>query len=406
MVTSVIRAGGTGVAGVQTTGGDDGALSLKVGPLDTTVEALSITSAGAATLASTLAVTSDLTASNFAGRNIVINGEMKVSQRNGTTATATGNNTYSIDRYVSYASGGSAYTVQQVTDAPAGFKNAAKVTITTADSSIGSGDYAVMQYRAEGIDIAHFNCGTSDAETVTLSFWVKSSLTGNFGGAMRNGAVNRSYPYLYNIAQADTWEKKSVTLTLDTTGTWAVDTGQGLVFMWDFGSGTNFQGTADTWAGANYHTAGSQVKLIATNGATWLVTGVQLEIGSTATEFEHRTFGEELALCQRYFQQWGGNSGNERIGNGFNYNTVQARVDMVLPVAMRAAPTLSSPDVTKWSVEGAMGAIACTAIAVDQPSTKIAAINFTVGSGLTAGQGVHIMSGSNTVARLLLTAEI
>ena len=236
-------------------------------------------------------------------RNIVINGEMQVSQRVGTTATATGNNTYIIDRYTTFASGGAAYTVQQVTDTPAGFKNAAKVTITTADSSIAAGDYYIMQYRMEGTDIGHLNCGTSDAETVTLSFWVKSSLTGNFGGAMRNSAADRNYPYLYNIAQANTWEKKSITLTLDTTGTWLTTTGIGLVFMWDFGSGTDFQGTADQWQAGNFHSAGSQVKLTSTNGATWYVTGVQLEIGSTATDFEHKSFGEELALCQRYYEK-------------------------------------------------------------------------------------------------------
>jgi hypothetical protein len=236
-------------------------------------------------------------------RNLVINGEMQVSQRVGTTATATANGSYIIDRFRTHVLGGGAYTVQQVTDTPAGFKNAAKVTITTADSSIAAGDYYIMQYRMEGTDIGHLNCGTSDAETVTLSFWVKSSLTGNFGGAMRNAAADRNYPYLYNIAQANTWEKKSITLTLDTTGTWLATTGQGLVFMWDFGSGTTFQGTADQWQAGNFHSAGSQVKLIATNSSTWYVTGVQLEIGSTATDFEHKSFGEELSLCKRYFEK-------------------------------------------------------------------------------------------------------
>jgi len=336
------------------------------------------------------------------GRNIVINGEMKVSQRIGTTATATGINTYLIDRYVSYASGGSAYTVQQVTDAPAGFKNAAKVTITTADSSIGSGDYAVMQYRAEGIDIAHFNCGTSDAETVTLSFWVKSSLTGNFGGAMRNGAVNRSYPYLYNIAQADTWEKKSVTLTLDTTGTWAVDTGQGLVFMWDFGSGTNFQGTADTWAGANYHTAGSQVKLIATNGATWLVTGVQLEIGSTATEFEHRTYGEELALCQRYYYQTVYGGSDTTIAHGTAASaTVAAQCGSTHPVTMRAIPTLAEAGTLTAYDGSANGDIG---ISINSCSITNLSFNCTA-SSLTVGRAVQILANA-AADYLTLTAEL
>jgi len=279
-------------------------------------------------------------------RNIVINGEMQISQRVGTTATAA-SDTYLIDRYRSFANGGGAYTVQQVTDTPAGFKNAAKVTITTADSSIAAGDYYVMQYRAEGVDIAHLNCGTSDAETVTLSFWVKSSLTGNFGGAMRNGAADRNYPYLYNIAQANTWEKKSITLTLDTTGTWLTTTGQGLVFMWDFGSGTSLQGTADQWQAGNFHSAGSQVKLIATNSATWYVTGVQLEVGSTATEFEHKSFGEELTLCQRYYTtsySYGTAAGTATYDGSVKGESYRAdRIDICpqFKVAMRAVPTVT-----------------------------------------------------------------
>jgi len=276
-------------------------------------------------------------------RNLVINGEMQVSQRVGTTATATGNNTYIIDRYTTFVSGGAAYTVQQVTDTPAGFKNAAKVTITTADSSLAAGDYALMQYRMEGTDIAHLNCGTSDAETVTLSFWVKSSLTGNFGGAMRNSAADRNYPYLYNIAQANTWEKKSITLTLDTTGTWLTTTGIGLVFMWDFGSGTDFQGTADQWQAGNFHSAASQVKLTATNSATWYVTGVQLEIGSTATDFEHKSFTDELALCRRYFRKFGGIAGQPLSQQGAQYldgNTIYLSYMADLS-EMRAVPTAS-----------------------------------------------------------------
>jgi hypothetical protein len=291
-------------------------------------------------------------------RNIVINGEMQVSQRVGTTATATGNNTYIIDRYTTFASGGAAYTVQQVTDTPAGFKNAAKVTITTADSSIAADAYALMQYRAEGVDIAHLNCGTSDAETVTLSFWVKSSLTGNFGGAMRNSAADRNYPYLYNIAQANTWEKKSITLTLDTTGTWLTTTAVGLVFMWDFGSGTDFQGTADQWQAGNFHSAGSQVKLTSTNGATWYVTGVQLEIGSTATDFEHKSFGEELTLCQRYYQTASGMTGiGDNSGGGIGVS-----ISFVTP--MRATPSVSATAMTFEDMNVADRAQSSAAIAI------------------------------------------
>jgi hypothetical protein len=333
-------------------------------------------------------------------RNLVINGEMQVSQRVGTTATATGNDTYIIDRYTSYVGGGAAYTVQQVTDTPAGFKNAAKVTITTADSSIAAGAYALMQYRAEGVDIAHLNCGTSDAETVTLSFWVKSSLTGNFGGSWRNSAADRTYPYLYNIAQANTWEKKSITLTLDTTGTWLTTTGIGLVFMWDFGSGTDFQGTADQWQAGNSHSAGSQVKLTSTNGATWYVTGVQLEIGSTATEFEHKSFGEELALCQRYYQTSYplgiAADGVTTITDGVTWvaiNSSDTSNGGSYPVPMRATPTFVA-----YYPGGGSGV---NSARDNDAGAAITAVTYTGGTAMTLPRltkGSGLTARANTIA--------
>ena len=403
MTTSVIRAGGTGVAGVQTTGGDDGALSLKVGPLSTTVEALSITSAGAATLASTLAVTSDLTANNFAGKNRIINGAMMVDQRNA-GAAVTAANAYPVDRwYISNTANGS-YSAQQVSDTPVGFSSSLKVTVTAAQTA-NTGNLAPVQL-IEGNNIADLGWGAAGAKTVTLSFWVRSSLTGTFGGSLRNSASNRSYPVTYTISVADTWEYKTITIAGDTSGTWLTTNGVGIRVRFSLYAVASSLQSAGTWYAGSATGATGQTQLASTNGATFYITGVQLEKSSTATEFEYRPYGTELALCQRYFQQWGGNSGNERIGNGFNYSTTQARVDMVLPVTMRAAPTVSSPDVTKWAVEGSGYAPDCTAIAVDQPSTKIAAINFTVASGLTAGQGVHIMASSDAAARLLLSAEL
>ena len=339
-------------------------------------------------------------------RNLVINGEMQVSQRVGTTATATGNNTYIIDRYTTFASGGAAYTVQQVTDTPAGFKNAAKVTITTADSSIAAGAYALMQYRAEGVDIAHLNCGTSDAETVTLSFWVKSSLTGNFGGSWRNSAADRTYPYLYNIAQANTWEKKSITLTLDTTGTWLTTTGIGLVFMWDFGSGTNFQGTADQWQAGNFHSAGSQVKLTSTNGATWYVTGVQLEIGSTATEFEHKSFGEELALCQRYCYGQNNSAGQNYYWFGTSAGiAANAGFGMVtFPITMRVQPTATISAANTFLCDGANAT--ATSIVNDQRGVNGGALFLTGTSGWGTGYAGRFMSNGTSAAFIIWSAEL
>ena len=246
-----------------------------------------------------------LTNSQIGGRrNIVINGAMQVAQR-GTSGSA-GNDSYvSLDRHKTFVSGGGAYTLSQETDTPSGqgFKNSMKVTVSTADSSIAAGDYYIIQHRIEGQNVAHFMLGTSSAVKVTLSFWVKSSLTGNFGGSFLNSDNNRSYPFQYNISTANTWEKITKTVQLDTTGTWLTTNGIGFKIYFDLGSGTTYQGTADAWAGTNYHTASSSVQLIGTNSATWYVTGVQLEVGSQATPFEHRSFGEQLALCQRYFSK-------------------------------------------------------------------------------------------------------
>ena len=248
-----------------------------------------------------------LTNSQIGGRrNMVINGAMQVAQR-GTSASASNGSYVSLDRYISNVSGGGAYTLSQETDTPSGqgFKNSMKVNVDTADSSIASGDYYLIQYRIEGQDVAHLMLGTSDAVKVTLSFWVKSSLTGNFGASFVNSAANRSYPFQYNISSANTWQKITKTVQLDTSGTWLTDNGTGLKVLFDFGSGTTYQGTADAWGSANYHTASSSVQLIGTSSATWYLTGVQLEVGSQATPFEHRSFGEELALCQRYYETSG-----------------------------------------------------------------------------------------------------
>ena len=243
--------------------------------------------------------------SQFAGaRNLIINGAMQVAQR-GTSASAANASYVSVDRYLTSITGGGAFTLSQETDTPSGqgFKNSLKATVDTADSSIAASDYYVIQYRIEGQNVAHLMLGTSDAVKVTLSFWVKSSLTGNHGASLENGAATRSYPFQYNISTANTWEKITKTFQLDTSGTWLTTDVTGLKLMLDLGSGTSFQGPADAWAGANYHTASSSVQLIATGSATWYITGIQLEVGEQATPFEHRSFGYELAACQRYYRK-------------------------------------------------------------------------------------------------------
>jgi len=277
-------------------------------------------------------------------RNLIINGAMQVAQR-ATSASAVHPNYVSLDRYMTNASGGGAFTLSQETDTPSGqgFKNSMKVFVDTADSSIAAGDFYLIQHRIEGQNVAHLMLGTANATKVTLSFWVKSSLTGNFGGSFVNGAANRSYPFQYNISSANAWQKITETVQLDTSGTWATDNTIGIKILFDFGSGTTYQGTADTWASANYHTASSSVQLIGTGSATWYITGLQLELGENASDFEHRSFGEELALCQRYY------FATEKL-TGQVASATNAMLQGLFPTQMRASPTVSGGPYTIWQM--------------------------------------------------------
>lgn len=235
------------------------------------------------------------------GRNLIINGAMEVAQR-GTSFSPPSSGAYVVDRFHQYQGGGGVLYYEQSTDAPAGFKNSLKITVNTADSSIASGDFYYMRYEAEGSDCSRLSLGTSDAQEFTFSFYVKSSLTGTFSGAFQNSAVNRVYVFEYTINSANTWERKTVTLTGDTSGTWLTNTSVGLRIAFDLGNGSSLRSSAGEWAGSgNYGSTGS-VELVGTASATWFITGVQLEVGE-ATPFEHRSYGDELARCQRYYEK-------------------------------------------------------------------------------------------------------
>lgn len=239
-------------------------------------------------------------------RNLIINGAMQVWQR-GTSSTAVGSsNTYHADRFLAREDTDGGLTTERSTESPDNFKYSTKVTVTSADTSLGAAQKAYFSQRLEGTVWDHLNFGTSAAQTVTLSFYVRSSLTGTFSGSLINDNNNRAYPWEYTINTADTWERKTITIAGDTTGTWDTGSSDWMELYWDLGLGSNFEGTAGAWAAAqDFGTSGS-VKLIGTNSATWYITGVQLEVGDTATPFEHRSYGEELALCQRYYEKFTG----------------------------------------------------------------------------------------------------
>jgi hypothetical protein len=264
-------------------------------------------------------------------RNRIINGDMRIDQRNaGASVTSSGGGTFSVDRFASFASGGGAYTTQRSTDVPTGqgFVNSIASTVTTIDSPTGA-DYYIIQQSIEGFNTADLGWGTASAKSITISFWVKASITGTYTVAIRNGGNNRSYRAPYSITTANTWEQKIITAPGDTTGTWLTDNGTGIRLGFTLGAGADFIDTGNTWSALEDFAATGQTQWIATNGATFYITGVQLEPGTVATPFERRSYGQELALCQRYY------------GAQTSFLTVNGSMAHYFKVSMRAAPTVS-----------------------------------------------------------------
>ena len=286
------------------------------------------------------------TASNMQPFNRIINGAMTIDQRNA-GASLTVNSTagfYAVDRFQARGqSSDGVFTVQQVSDSPAGFEYSLKATVTTDDSSLTSGQFYYIRYMCEGYDVADLDWGTSDAKTVTLSFWVRSSLTGTFGGVIPNVDLDRSYPFTYTISVADTWEYKTITIPGDTTGTWNKTNGIGLRVTFALGAGSDIIGTAGAWAAANYQGgATGQTNVISTNGATFYITGVQLEAGSSASSFAHENYADTLRKCQRYYRKLSNAADPYKsfaIGRADTGNNAGMLVDFIVP--MRAVPTIT-----------------------------------------------------------------
>jgi hypothetical protein len=237
-----------------------------------------------------------------ANKNLIINGAMTVAQR-GTSAfsISTAGNTYTLDRWRANASGGGVFSVQQDSDSPTGFIESSKITVTTADSSIGSSDFYHFRQTIEGYNFSSLGYGASGAKTMTISFYVKSSVTGVYNVLFRNNAGNRGYLTTYAINSANTWERKTITVEGDVTGTWPTDNTGSLIISYSFGG--NATATTNQWGTAIDEKSSGTIDLIATLNATWYITGVQLELGDTDTPFEHRNFGDELARCQRYYEK-------------------------------------------------------------------------------------------------------
>ena len=275
-------------------------------------------------------------------KNRIINGAMVIDQRNaGASGTS---NAYTVDRFAFYGSQSSKLTWQQNAGSvtpPVGFANYLGFTSSSAYSVTSTDDFVLYQY-IEGYNTADLGWGSANAKTVTLSFWVRSSLTGTFAGSLANSAFNRSYPFSYTISAANTWEQKSITIAGDTTGTWLTTNGAGIALRFSLGSGSTLAGTAGAWAAGSYDTVSGAKSVVGTNGATFYITGVQLEVGSSATGYEYRQYQQELALCQRYYQQAiTGTFPPSAAGIAFNTGGYSFCCSYSFPVVMRTTPTLT-----------------------------------------------------------------
>jgi hypothetical protein len=276
-------------------------------------------------------------------RNRIINGNMVIDQRNAgasVTPTNTVGFTYTLDRWAAFGSVASRFSVQQDAGAvtpPVGFNDYLGVT-SLSSNTVGSSETFLIGQFIEGFNTADLAWGTANAATVTLSFLIRSSITGTFGGVIQNSAQNRSYPFNYTISAANTWEQKTVTIAGDTSGTWLVTNGVGMRVFFSVGTGSALSGAANSWQSAALFSATGATSLVGTNGATFFITGVQLEVGSVATPFERRDYGRELMMCQRYYWNTGTGQGAQF---GVQSTTTSGEFMFFHPVTMRAAPSLS-----------------------------------------------------------------
>ena len=331
--------------------------------------------------------------SPFGFKNRIINGNMAITQGAAaatitpavTSAYATN---YPVDRFEVIVGAASKLTTAQSSTAATGFNFSTLIT-SSSSYTVGAAEVFVIRHKIEGFNTSDLAFGTVNAQKITLSFWVRSSVTGTFGGSIQNSAANRSYPFTYTIDVIDTFEYKTITIPGDTSGTWIGATnGIGLTINFGLGVGATYSGTANAWAGADYRSATSATSVVAANLRTFYITGVQVEKGSTATSFDYRDYGRELALCQRYFQI--GASG----AVGKFTSTTNLGYGIVFPVPMRATPTVShTANYSAVDLGVADVTITNTTINGSRISTTGSALNGTTTGATSGAIGIVFSNG-------------
>ena len=334
--------------------------------------------------------------------NRLINGNFVIDQRNAGASVTPTTDTYTLDRWQIATNVSSLVSVQQSSTAPTGFTNSTLITSLSA-YTIGAGELCLFRQAIEGYNIADLGFGTANAKTITISFFVRSSLTGTFGGALTNSSENRSFPFTYTISVANTFEYKTITVAGDTSGTWLTTNGAGLKLVFGLGVGSTFSGPANAWAGSAFFSATGATSVVGTSGATFYITGVQLEVGSTATSFDYRPYGTELALCQRYYYQiTAGGSAYTQFGAGRAFSTTAGNGIVPFPMPMRTAPT--------FALLGAVGNFDFSPTAIASGAVPSTNTHMTVGytfSSITSGSMFWLgQNASSTPCGFTFSAEL
>ena len=342
-------------------------------------------------------------------KNRIINGDMRISQRNGTSVVTptTSADGYPVDRFNVAVSQNSKLTCQQSTTAPAGFVNSSLITSSSA-YSVASGDVFMIRQQIEGSNISDLAWGSASAKTVTLSFWVQSSLTGAFGGALQNSPGNRCYPFTYTISAANTWEQKSVTIAGDTSGTWLTTTGIGITVLFGLGVGSTYSGTAGAWTASAIYAPTGATSVVGTSGATFYITGVQLEVGSSATGYEYRMYGTEYDLCRRYCEVWNDSTYTTPLCMIAPYVSNTFQFAGAMPIyPKRAVPSVSLGAAGVFQLQNYGTTYTLSAIGTTSLSPKGILFTGTSSSNLSSySQSLNLINGALSTNFVTISAEL